>query len=207
MLKWKTSFFIQLPVNLAGDVGVAGDSHRSHRHLPVHVQGLLQPGCPGTLQQQHQLLWLRLVQRFRPGAPPWSISLTHWADHMRCELHVGRHSHFLRLTLLMMRSTFWFLLLASVLLHKHENRVISLFYLLVRQWIGALSQKCPLRCKGFLNLIFRQIYSWLWVTPATSSSVWSCSCGSYSQHPSSFSSSESGSRTKTGWASDDPHSL
>lgn len=52
----KTSFFIQLSVNLAGDVGVAGDSHRRHRHLPVHVQGLLQPGGPGTLQQQHQLL-------------------------------------------------------------------------------------------------------------------------------------------------------
>lgn len=40
----------------AGDVSVPGDSGGSHRYPPVLLQGLLQPGCPGTVQPKDQLL-------------------------------------------------------------------------------------------------------------------------------------------------------
>lgn len=40
----------------AGDVSVPGDRGGRRRHPAVLLQGLLQPGCPGTVQQKHQLL-------------------------------------------------------------------------------------------------------------------------------------------------------
>lgn len=51
----------------------------------------------------------------------------------------------------------------------------------------------------FVCLFFRLICSRLWVIPDTLSSGWSCLSGSCSQLLSSFSSSGSGSQTKTGW--------
>lgn len=47
---------LQLRVPPAGDVSVPGDRGGRHRHPAVLLQGLLQPGGPGTLQQKHQLL-------------------------------------------------------------------------------------------------------------------------------------------------------
>ena len=56
-----------LRVDMSGDVCVPGDSDRSHGNPAVHLQGLLQPGGAGSVQQHHQLLRLRLVQCLGPG--------------------------------------------------------------------------------------------------------------------------------------------
>lgn len=70
------------PSRRAGYVRVPGHRHRSCGDIALHVQGLLQPrgGVPLTTRQT-QSLQLRLVQRFRSGAPPhprckWSITGT-----------------------------------------------------------------------------------------------------------------------------------
>lgn len=47
---------LQFRVPPAGDVSVPGDRGGRRRHPAVLLQGLLQPGCPGTVQQKHQLL-------------------------------------------------------------------------------------------------------------------------------------------------------
>lgn len=60
---------------------------------------------------------------------------------------------------------------------------------------------CYSKMHASIFFSFRQTYSRLWATPATSSSEWSCSCGSCSPHLLSFSSSEFDSLNWTGWAS------
>lgn len=47
---------LQLCVRPAGDVRVPGDGGGRHGHPAVLLQGLLQPGGPGTVQQKHQRL-------------------------------------------------------------------------------------------------------------------------------------------------------
>lgn len=44
---------MQFSVIPTGDVSVPGDSHRSHCHPAVHIQGLLQSGSAGAGQQEH----------------------------------------------------------------------------------------------------------------------------------------------------------